>query len=279
MDEFQKKDRRSEIDLTEFDLTDFKEYFEEEDAQREAEAKEKAEREAAEEAARLAEEETRLVVERGKAGAAFIDHPASGNCLLMRPHFRDPVSVERSHFKIAKDIHAETHQLVQLQRCITGVFQHSPAGQNRIKNRVIQLQSAARLFQNDLQCFLTVLGLGQALGHGRDTLKDPTADKSEIHRFSVNFDTAFPVVTPAIAGKLQRHDIRAAGRIFLIQNNAAAPAKARLAGKCLMVLRLNRRAKMQMLRQSVPIDPQQIGIFFRRNMKNLIHYTNHIIHV
>lgn len=57
MDEFQKKDRRSEIDLTEFDLTDFKEYFEEEDAQREAEAKEKAEREAAEEAARLAEEE------------------------------------------------------------------------------------------------------------------------------------------------------------------------------------------------------------------------------
>ena len=67
MDEFQKKDRRSEIDLTEFDLTDFKEYFEEEDAQREAEAKEKAEREAAEEAARLAEEERiRLEEQRQK---------------------------------------------------------------------------------------------------------------------------------------------------------------------------------------------------------------------
>ena len=67
MDEFQKKDRRSEIDLTEFDLTDFKEYFEEEDAQREAEAKEKAEREAAEEAARLAEEERiRLEAQRQK---------------------------------------------------------------------------------------------------------------------------------------------------------------------------------------------------------------------
>ncbi len=67
MDEFQKKDRRSEIDLTEFDLTDFKEYFEEEDAQREAEAKEQAEREAAEEAARLAEEERiRLEEQRQK---------------------------------------------------------------------------------------------------------------------------------------------------------------------------------------------------------------------
>ncbi len=67
MDEFQKKDRRSEIDLTEFDLTDFKEYFEEEDAQREAEVKEKAEREAAEEAARLAEEERiRLEEQRQK---------------------------------------------------------------------------------------------------------------------------------------------------------------------------------------------------------------------
>lgn len=67
MDEFQKKDRRSEIDLTEFDLTDFKEYFEEEDAQREAEAKEKAEREAAEEAAKLAEEERiRLEEQRQK---------------------------------------------------------------------------------------------------------------------------------------------------------------------------------------------------------------------
>lgn len=70
MDEFQKKDKRSEIDLTEFDLTDFKEYFEEEDAQREAEAREKAEREAAEEAARLAEEERiRLEEQRQKEEA------------------------------------------------------------------------------------------------------------------------------------------------------------------------------------------------------------------
>lgn len=49
--------KRSEIDLTDFDLTDFKKYFDEEDAQREAEAKAKADAEAAAEAARLAEEE------------------------------------------------------------------------------------------------------------------------------------------------------------------------------------------------------------------------------
>ncbi len=56
-DFFDKDKKRSEIDLTTFDLTDFKKYFEEEDAQREAEAKEKAEREAQLEAERLAEQE------------------------------------------------------------------------------------------------------------------------------------------------------------------------------------------------------------------------------
>lgn len=66
MDEFSRKDRENEIDLTEFDLSDFKEYFEEEDAQREAEAREKAEREAAEEAARLAEEERIRLEEQRK---------------------------------------------------------------------------------------------------------------------------------------------------------------------------------------------------------------------
>ncbi|MBQ8228837.1 MAG: class B sortase [Clostridia bacterium] len=66
MDEFQKKDPKNEIDLTEFDLTDFKEYFDEEDAQREAEAIEVAEREAAEEAARLAEEERIRLEEQRK---------------------------------------------------------------------------------------------------------------------------------------------------------------------------------------------------------------------
>ncbi len=57
MDDFFKKDKKSEIDLSEFDLTGFKEYFEEEDAQREAEAKAEAERIAREEKKRRAEEE------------------------------------------------------------------------------------------------------------------------------------------------------------------------------------------------------------------------------
>ncbi len=49
--------RRSDIDLTSFDLTDFKQYFEEEDAQKEVEAQEKARQEAEAEALRMEEEE------------------------------------------------------------------------------------------------------------------------------------------------------------------------------------------------------------------------------
>ncbi len=49
--------RRSDIDLTDFDLTDFKKYFDEEDAEKEAEAKAKAEQEAKAEAERIAKEE------------------------------------------------------------------------------------------------------------------------------------------------------------------------------------------------------------------------------
>ncbi len=49
--------KRSDIDLTSFDLTDFKKYFDEEDAQKEAEKKKKAEQEAQAEAERLAKEE------------------------------------------------------------------------------------------------------------------------------------------------------------------------------------------------------------------------------
>lgn len=61
MDDFQKSKDNRDIDLSEFDLTDFKEYFEEEDAQREAEEKLKSEQEAKEADERLAiEEQLRL---------------------------------------------------------------------------------------------------------------------------------------------------------------------------------------------------------------------------
>lgn len=63
MDEFKKRDGKSEIDLTEFDLTDFREYFEEEDAQREKEAREKEELELAKEASEIAEEEEKRIEE------------------------------------------------------------------------------------------------------------------------------------------------------------------------------------------------------------------------
>ena len=55
--------RRSEIDLTSFDLSQFKEYFAQEDAEREAEEKKRAEREAKERAEREAEEK-KLMQER-----------------------------------------------------------------------------------------------------------------------------------------------------------------------------------------------------------------------
>lgn len=55
--------KRKDIDLSSFDLSQFKEYFEEEDAQRAAEEKERKERQAKEEAERLAAQEEAIRLE------------------------------------------------------------------------------------------------------------------------------------------------------------------------------------------------------------------------
>ncbi len=66
MDDFQKNKDNRDIYLSEFDLTDFKEYFKEEDAQREAEEKLQAERKAREDAERIAQEERARIEEQRK---------------------------------------------------------------------------------------------------------------------------------------------------------------------------------------------------------------------
>lgn len=61
MDEFQKNNPGKDIDLTAFDLSEFEEYFKEEDAQKEAEEKARLQKEAELEEERLAQQEAELL--------------------------------------------------------------------------------------------------------------------------------------------------------------------------------------------------------------------------
>ena len=58
----------------------------------------------------------------------------------------------------------------------------------------------------------------------------------------------------------------------------AAPAQARGADKCLTIPIGHRRAKVQMLRNAIGIDPQHVGILFCFQMKNVVLCGNHKKH-
>ena len=221
----------------------------------------------------LVQEEAGIMPVGGSAGETFADHFAPAYAGIFPAHFRDPAAVEGGHGVASRQVKAEAHELVQPEGSISGIFQHTPAGNGSREGGIEQVQLCPRLSQGDFQCFRCPVGLRE--GHGRGSFQNFKALKPEIRGLAGKLQRAFPVIAPAAAAPFQSERIQRTGGILFLQQNAAAPAQSGTAGKGLRISGLNRNTEMQMLRDAVGIDPEEIGIYIRADMEDAVFMGNH----
>ena len=211
----------------------------------------------------------------GGTGEALVDHLRRTHGGVAPAHFRDPAAVEGCHGVAPGQIQAEAHELVQPDGFVTGVRQHRPANDCRWEGRVEQGQLRAGLAQGDFQGFRGVMRLRKTAGHGNAALMDFIAGIAKIPRLPCQLQRRFPVVSPPASAPFQRKDVRAAGGILCIKENAGTPAQTGTAAESARVPGLHRRAEMQMLRKTVGIDFEQVGIGFRPDVEYAVFLGNH----
>ena len=211
----------------------------------------------------------------GRTGEAFVDHLRRAHRGVAPAHFRDPAAVEGCHGVASGQIHAEAHELIQSKGLIPGVRQHRPANDCRWEGRVEQGQLPAGLAQGDFQGFRGVMRLGKTAGHGDAALMDFIAGVAKIPRLPCQLQRRFPVVSPSASAPFQRQDVRTAGGVLRVKENAGSPAQTGAAAEGACVPGLYRRAEMQMLRKTVGIDFEQVGISIRPDVEYAVFLGNH----
>ena len=162
----------------------------------------------------------------------------------MLPHLRNPTAVKSSHFIVAGQIHHTAHQLGQLHRLLTGIFQHHPPGHSILKNSEEKRQLRTGLNHNYLQCLRFSQCLGQAAFHRCNAIQDLIVVIAEICGNTAQLQRAFPVIPPARTAPSERQHIRATGGICFFQYHRGTPAKPGLAQKSFRIRSLHRFSEM-----------------------------------
>ena len=76
------------------------------------------------------EQESGIMLVGRSTGKTFVDHTAAAHNCITALHFCRPTTIEASHVEASRNVHGETHELVQLDCLLTCVFQYSKAGQS-----------------------------------------------------------------------------------------------------------------------------------------------------
>ena len=97
-------------------------------------------------------------------------------------------------------------------------------------------------------------------------------------RGTADLQRALPVVAPAATAPFQTPVVQTAFAVLILQQHAAAPAKARTAGQGFRIRQLHRRAEVQMLRMAVFTHPHQVGNLVIFQQKQVIFAKNHSLH-